>query len=391
MTGTGTARRRLFWITDVPTPYRAHLFRAVDAALRARGIDFQVGYMARSVSYRHWNVTAEKMPYRHAIARGLHLNIRDVVFHFNPGLVWNVWRNPCDWLILGSTWWMPTAVVAEYAARRHQRCKVLIHAEANRYSMRHKQGPVGALRRSVLCAAGALVVPGQIARDTIEEMCGDSSPPLIQLPNLVDEALFGSRVKEHREKRSVLRSRYQLDPSDLVLVWPARLDERLKGISCFLQSIPDLVPTHAKIVIAGDGPDRQRIERWVSAHLPNNVRLLGQQSEEVMLELLGLADALLLPSLEDPNPLSVIEALWAELPVLISNRCGNSPEAVDQGRNGWVVDPHDRENVRAAASDLFSKSSAELQAMGAISRQLAETRFSTPLCVEAFLNQLETI
>lgn len=45
-----------------------------------------------------------------------------------------------------------------------------------------------------------------------------------------------------------------------------------------------------------------------------------------------------MPSLSDPNPLTCVEAVWAGLPLLVSNHVGNYPEIVEIGKNGFVFD-----------------------------------------------------
>jgi glycosyltransferase involved in cell wall biosynthesis len=93
---------------------------------------------------------------------------------------------------------------------------------------------------------------------------------------------------------------------------------------------------------------------------------------------------LLLPSLRDPNPLSVIEALWAGLPLLISDRCGNWPEAVEQGVNGWVIDPTSQTELCRAFEQALRLTEGDLARSGAASARIARQKFSTQRNVESF-------
>jgi len=151
--------------------------------------------------------------------------------------------------------------------------------------------------------------------------------------------------------------------------------------------VGDVFTAKVKVLIAGDGPDRPAISDWIQTHAPANVRLLGQRSQEDMIKLLAISDALILPSLKDHNPLSAIEGLWAGLPILISNGCGNWPEVVASG-NGWVVDPRSRKSLREGARALLQSSRTELERMGTLSRGTAEREFSTPLVVRKFADAL---
>ena len=69
-----------------------------------------------------------------------------------------------------------------------------------------------------------------------------------------------------------------------------------------------------------------------------DVRLLGYQQQNIVMELYAIADFFVLPSLSDPNPLTCIEALWCGLPLLVSKHVGNYPEVIENGQNGYVFD-----------------------------------------------------
>ena len=103
-------------------------------------------------------------------------------------------------------------------------------------------------------------------------------------------------------------------------------------------------------MIAGSGELREKIiERSEEYRL--DVRLLGEKSQEEIMQLYAISDAFLMPSLSDPNPLTCIEALWEGLPLFISDHCGNSYEVIRQGINGYVFSYENLEN----ALEMFDK------------------------------------
>lgn len=61
---------------------------------------------------------------------------------------------------------------------------------------------------------------------------------------------------------------------------------------------------------------------------------------------------LILPSTEEQYGLVVIEALALGLPVLVSANAGAVDDLVDNGVNGWIVDPHRPQALIAAMSLL---------------------------------------
>jgi len=96
-----------------------------------------------------------------------------------------------------------------------------------------------------------------------------------------------------------------------VLLIVARLSEE-KGLLPFLEAITKLGSTDKEklsLLIAGSGRLRPQIEHWIRTH-DIDVRLLGEQTESQLTELYAQAYGFALPSFSDPNPISVVEALW---------------------------------------------------------------------------------
>jgi glycosyltransferase involved in cell wall biosynthesis len=99
--------------------------------------------------------------------------------------------------------------------------------------------------------------------------------------------------------------------------------------------------------IAGEGPDRGRLERLARG---TPVQLLGHREDPA--DLLAAADALAMPSVGEGYPIAVVEAVTARIPVL-ATRAGAIAEIV--GDAGLLIDVGDRlgfaEAVRSFAAD----------------------------------------
>ncbi|MBZ5662366.1 MAG: N-acetyl-alpha-D-glucosaminyl L-malate synthase BshA, partial [Acidobacteriia bacterium] len=100
----------------------------------------------------------------------------------------------------------------------------------------------------------------------------------------------------------------------------------------------------AKLVFIGDGPDRGSAEYLVrKKRLQNDVFFLGKQ--DAVYEKLAAADLFLLPSQLESFGLAALEAMACEVPVIATD-VGGLPEVVEDGVDGYLVEPGD---VRAAA------------------------------------------
>jgi glycosyltransferase involved in cell wall biosynthesis len=126
-----------------------------------------------------------------------------------------------------------------------------------------------------------------------------------------------------------------------------------------------------ELVIAGDGPEREKLSGLITAlHLNGSVRLAGFVQYDGLPALYARAGAFILPSVSEPWGLVVNEAMAAGLPVLVSKRCGCAPDLVEEGRNGFTFDPYDTEQLAGLMLRLSTMSDAERAAMGQASRQI---------------------
>lgn len=381
---------RLTILMDVPSPYRTHFFNFLTKCLAEQGLELEVLFMADTVPIRHWGLDKSKLKFKYAVCGGFHCHVGQNSFHLNLGIVWSILRSPPKWLLVGGSWNIPTVILC-LLTRRLFRGKgpTIMWSEANFRSSSKGNLLVNRIRRWLLSGVDAFAVPGEVAAQTIFDHWQIPHKPILHLPNLVDEMLFKEKVSALRIIKGELRKEMGFSNKDLLFLWPARLHEKTKGLLNFLSAIAELVTENVKILIAGEGEDRRQIESLIKeASLCKNIMLLGQKSEQDMLSLYAVADGFLLPSLKDPNPLSVIEALWAGLPILISINCGNYLEAVDEEINGWVIDPANRNAMRTVFEKLINLTSDERKLFGMRSTQIAELQFATQVNVQRFVNEL---
>jgi glycosyltransferase involved in cell wall biosynthesis len=114
--------------------------------------------------------------------------------------------------------------------------------------------------------------------------------------------------------------------------------------------------------------------------------VLGQLPPEEVRQVLWAADAFVLNTRLDPNPLSAIEAAAAGLPVVMSAAAGNVREVVEIPQTGFVIrDPSDSSEALRA---VLSASDAQLAEMGARAAELARTQFDAPAVARSLIKQL---
>ena len=105
-------------------------------------------------------------------------------------------------------------------------------------------------------------------------------------------------------------------------------------------------------VVIGDGRERNELEDLIEQKgLRKKVFLLGQIPDAQ--KLLNAFDIFILPSVKEGFPWVVIEAMAAKLPV-IATKVGAIPEIIEEGKNGFIVEPAHPEKIAERIQDLLN-------------------------------------
>ena len=129
-----------------------------------------------------------------------------------------------------------------------------------------------------------------------------------------------------------------------------------KGHTVLLRALAGAPPplAHAELELVGDGPLRAELEAEVAAlGLREHVRFHGAVAQPVVADVLARADVFALPSVISPDgdregiPNALIEAMAAGLPAVSTYHSG-VPELIEDGRTGYLAQPGDVDDLRAA-------------------------------------------
>lgn len=170
---------------------------------------------------------------------------------------------------------------------------------------------------------------------------------LIVIPNTVE-----SRPAPSDAEIAALRQQWGLAAGGGVILSVGRLSPE-KGhidlITAFKRWLPVSPPQQPfTLLMAGDGPDRQRLER-AAADLGDRVRFLGHQAD--VWPLYFIADIFVLPSHSEGSSLVLLEAMAAQR-AIVATAVGGIPETVEDDVSAVLVPPRDIEQLKAALGRL---------------------------------------
>jgi glycosyltransferase involved in cell wall biosynthesis len=212
-------------------------------------------------------------------------------------------------------------------------------------------------------------------------------------PGVKPERFDGADVDE---RSAELRAQWRAqEPAAIVLLSMCRLDAG-KGLLLVLQALAELLRTHPQLnwlhVIAGQGPQREDLLKYISQHgLSDRVRLLGPVEYDHVPAYYRAADVYVQPS-QPHGPflesfgISFLEAQAAGL-ACIGSDWGGVPEAVEKDESALLVPTGDVEALREAIRVVLVDPKRR-QAMGERGKQIAQ-RHTWRLHAEQLSDALE--
>ena len=199
-------------------------------------------------------------------------------------------------------------------------------------------------RYSIEQSDGVTSISKYLLDRTIKEF--DIKRPIEVIPNFVNCELYS------RQPDPELRAAWAPNGESIVMhLSNFRPVKRILDAIQIFALLREKMP--AKLVMVGDGPDREAAEQLAQKlKVAEDVLFLGKQND-VHIKL-SQADLFLLPSQLESFGLAALEAMACEVPVIATN-VGGLPEVIQHGVDGYLVEPGDVKQAAKYAIDLLSR------------------------------------
>jgi N-acetyl-alpha-D-glucosaminyl L-malate synthase BshA len=184
----------------------------------------------------------------------------------------------------------------------------------------------GAVRLGINQSDMVTTVSDYLRKKTIE----DFSPtrPIHIVKNFVDTKEFFRKVDSERFRAAFAKK----DEHILIHLSNFRPLKRVKDVIRIFERVHRQMPS--RLLLVGDGVERAEAEHLArDLKISDYVRFLGKQ--EAVVDLLSIADVMLMPSESESFGLAALEAMACGVPVVCSN-IGGLPELVTHGFNGFL-------------------------------------------------------
>jgi len=207
------------------------------------------------------------------------------------------------------------------------------------------------------------------------------------IPNGVEESLVTPLSKKSLQKKLTV----ELE-NKFVLLSLGRLVER-KGVLWFVENIFPKLPNNMLYLIAGDGPQHEKIQQAIKRlSLEKTVFLLGAVDEQMKQSLFTHANLFIQPNIPVKNDvegfgITQLEAGICGLPSISSDLEGIK-DAIQEGKNGWLIEPLNTQKFIQQIIDKQSSSETDRNIVRQRTIQHCLSNFKWPIIAKRYIHTL---
>jgi len=340
------SRPRVVVLTDIPTPYFNEVMRAL-----ALKVDLFCLFCAESAGRgMGWNFEKKLgFPYRVIGGARIRRSADTTDYYISPRIIWRLLRARPDVIISGG-YSIPSFYACLYC--KLSGAKLIIFSDGTP-AYERKLGRLQQIARKVLVPrASGFIAKSKPAADRFEEL--GAKGRIFLAPHTTNLAPL----------LAVGATRDWSDRAELRLLCVGRLIPR-KGVQHLIRALAGMRPVRqpVSLTIVGSGPQQDELEALARSLEVRGIRFAGFVDQDKLPIHYAAADVFVLPTLDDPFGMVLLEAAASGLALVASKHAGATLDLVQDGESGLVFDPQDEQ--------ALSERIARLADSPALVRQLA--------------------
>lgn len=343
-------------ITNIPAPYRVDLFYYLQR--HTKKYEIHIFYASRNEDNREWEIEEEKFLNTHFLESctiKIPYGLDTKYIHISKGIKAELKKlRPA--IVIGAEY-NPTALQALQYCRR-KKIPYISWTDGTLYSERNIGRIQRMLRRYMVRHAGAYLASSSRAKEA--QIFYGANP----------ESCFVSFLTVDLEK-------YKVEPLEREkgrILCVGSLIKR-KGIDLLLNALQGVEEEYT-LALAGNGMEEENLKNLArKLEIDSRVEFLGYLSREELKREYAKSSIFVLPTREDCFALVILEAMCAGLPVVSSKFADGAYDLIEEGKNGYIIDPYQTERFQECIQSLL-KNPEQAKRMGQASgEKLAQFRF----------------
>lgn len=360
---------KALFITNVPSPYRVDFFAYLQKNYPE--YEFHVIFSAADMECRKWSVEMEQLE-NYSFLKSKTLIIRkrfDDRYVYIPTGVEKALNDVRPDIVFAMEY-NPTILRAVHWCQK-KKIPFISWTDGTLNSEKNIGKVQRMSRRYIIKRAAAFVASSTASKETQIAYGADA------------EKCFVSYLTVDIQKYLAKKERY--DARQLIYV--GSLIQR-KGLDLLMPALAE-TPEDIRLIIVGEGQERQALKEQIAKlGLNDRVEFKGYVEGEALRRLYMESDAFIIPTREDCFGLVILEAMCASLPIISSKYADGARDLVEEGKNGYIVDPEDTKELAACITKLFEQDN--LAAMGAYSYEKAH-EFAFEYVAEGCMKAIEFV
>lgn len=343
--------KRAVFITNIPSPYRVDFFAYLQKNFPE--YEFHIIFSGAGMENRKWSVELEGLEHtiflksRTIVIRKrfddryifLPTGVEKSLHEINPDMVFAMEYNP-------------TILRAVHWCKRHK--VPFVSWTDGTLNSEKNIGKIQRLSRNyIIKRAAAFVASSTASKET--QVAYGADPAKCFISYLTVD------INKYLAKKDSYGARQMIYVGSLI---------QRKGLDLLM---PALAKTSEdiRLIIVGEGQEKLALEEQIAKlGLESRVEFKGFVEGEALRELYKSSDVFIIPTREDCFGLVILEAMCASLPVISSKYADGAKDLIEEGENGYIVDPEDADALAKVIERIFSE--GKLTGMGACSYKKAQ-------------------
>lgn len=350
---------KIAFITNLRAPYRTLQLNEYG---NLENVSLTAYYTDRANENRKWNLhNADK--FKEVDLKGY--KILKKYGYINSGIIKIVKEN--DLIILGC-YEQPTYIVISILCRIFNKKYILSFDGISTDRLYKKENILKKyIKKIVINKAIYIMGNGLVSKGYFNKQFNYPNERILNQFLTVDSNVINSLYEKKEKFRHYYRKKYNIRENEKVIIYSGRLID-IKNIDSVIKALSKVNGEKITFLIIGGGYLESNLKELANRLKVKIVFTGFIETQEELFKHYFIGDSLILPSLYEPWGLVVNEAMFSGLPVIVSKICGCSLDLVENGVNGYIINPDDINDIKNAIEDLFFKDDIKL--MGQNSRSI---------------------
>lgn len=331
-------------VTSIKAPYRT---LQIEEICKNKNIDICVYYTKKGKEDRDWEVRNSILFKEEYLDN---INLFERFGTLNKGLRKIVKEN--EVIFIGG-YEKPTYILLSLLCRIYKKKYVIIFDGISCNKLTQKENKAKWFLKSlVIKYSSAIWGNGTVSKRYFNEKFNYPINKIYNQYLTVDGEKIDQIRKNKIKVRKELRDRYDIKENEIILQYSGRLTE-VKNVKLIIKALSRIKDKSIKLFITGGGKQEQEL-KLLAEKLGINLIITGFiDNQEELFKHYFISDIFVLASIYEPWGLVVNEAMYAELPALVSNICGCSLDLVQEGINGFTFNPYDYEDLALKINNVL--------------------------------------